>query len=168
MAAAVVAWLAVLPAGGAGSLAEAIKAAYLVKFAPFVGWPAVAMQPAQEPFFICVIGGDPFGPDLEQAIAGQRVGGKPVAVRHMPQADRASRCHIAFVSGPQPAVRAALSTLRGSPVLTVTDDSATPGVIDFQILQNRVRFRVDEHSATENGLTISSKLLSLAASVRRE
>jgi hypothetical protein len=39
-------------------------------------------------------------------------------------------------------------------------------MINFIVADNRVRFEIDEAAARRNGLQISSKLLSLAASVR--
>jgi hypothetical protein len=75
-------------------------------------------------------------------------------------------CQIAYLGGSraQP-VKEALRVLRGAPVLTVTDGPAAPGVVDFAIADSRVRFRIDEATATDDGLTISSKLLGLALSV---
>jgi hypothetical protein len=54
-------------------------------------------------------------------------------------------------------------------VLTVTDsarDEPARGIINFLIQNNRVRFEIDNGAAAESGLTISSKLLSLAVSVK--
>jgi hypothetical protein len=54
-------------------------------------------------------------------------------------------------------------------VLTVTDVTAatTAGVIiRFVIKDSRVRLDIDDQAAAQGGLTISSKLLSLALSVR--
>ncbi len=56
--------------------------------------------------------------------------------------------------------------LKGTPVLPVTDASDTPGMIDFVLVQGHVRFRADDAAAAEAGLTISSKLLDLATSVK--
>ena len=152
---------------GQESLETAVKASYLAKFAPFVEWPAAAAPPAG-PFTICVIGQDPFGPLLDRAIAGQALGGQPLAVERLKAAESGapSRCRIAFLGGSrgQP-VKAALKALHGAPVLTVTDAADSPGVIDFVVSQGRVRFRVDDRLAADDGLTISSKLLSLATSV---
>jgi hypothetical protein len=52
-------------------------------------------------------------------------------------------------------------------VLVVTDSAngADRGQIHFAIDQNRVRFHVDDAAAKKAGLTISSRLLSLALSV---
>jgi len=62
-------WFAAAPTHAQDSLETAVKATYLYKFAPFVTWP---QRPG--PFVICVVGRDPFGPVLDQAVAGQRAG----------------------------------------------------------------------------------------------
>ena len=64
----------------------------------------------------------------------------------------------------------ALRAVRQLPVLTVTDAATGAndrGVIHFAVVDNRVRFHIDEAQAAESGLTISSRLLSVALSVRR-
>jgi hypothetical protein len=49
-------------------------------------------------------------------------------------------------------------------VLTVTDDAhgSSRGVVNFRVLDNRVRFEIDNAAAAHNGLTVSSRLLALA------
>ena len=153
-------------ARGGDSLETAVKASYLAKFAPFVEWPASPDAQPSTPFTICVVGRDPFGPLLDRAVAGQTLGGQPVTVERLRTAEKPSRCRIAFLGGSreQP-VAEALRVLRGAPVLTVTDAAPSPAVIDFVVVNGRVRFRVDDRTAADDGLAISSKLLSLAVSV---
>lgn len=152
----------------AQSLEYPVKATYLYKFAPFVEWPSSAFDGPSAPLVICVAGPDPFGAVLDQAVSGQRLGARPVIVRRAPKADRAAGCHILYISGP--AAAEALSATRGAPVLTVTDSERGPGasrgVIDFVIRDNKVRFQIDDQAAQHNGLSISSKLLSLAVAVK--
>ena len=163
--------LALLVLTGAAGVARAqesqtaVKAAYLYKFAPFVEWPAG--HPTGASFTVCVVGSDPFGSVLDRAVAGQSVGDRPVVVRRLAIAAHDSPCDIAFLGGSRAqGVKEALGVLHGAPVLTVTDGSAAPGVVDFALAQGRVRFRIDDQTAADCGLTISSKLLSLAVSVR--
>jgi hypothetical protein len=143
----------------------AVKAAYLYKLAPFVSWPAASFAGVADPFGICVVGDDPFGPVLDQAVAGQHVDGRAVVVRRMAKADRKTPCQIMYVAGPPTSAKDALQAVAGTPVLTVTDGLAPAGIVDFVMDQGRVRFRLNDQAAAENGLTISSKLLSLAVSV---
>lgn len=143
-------------------LAAAVKATYLYKLAPFVEWPPG--NPAR-PFTICIVGPDPFGPVLDQAIAGQTYSGRPFAVARMATLN-AGACDIVYAGGAPQQVAATLHAAEGHPVLTVTDGSRTPGMVDFMLHNGKVRFRIDQAAAETHGLTISSKLLSLALSVR--
>jgi hypothetical protein len=172
---AMIALLAVVvsePARAEGtSLERAVKATYLYKFAPFVGWPETAFGSPSAPFRVCVAGEDPFGPLLDRAVAGQRIAEHPIEAARLDAIDRASDCHVLFVGGGDPqAIAGTLDRVRGMPVLTVTDQVRDPlakGIINFVLDSNRVRFEIDTNAATENGLAISSKLLSLAVSVRQ-
>ncbi len=163
--------VAILAAGAPPAVADtplelAVKATFLYKFAPFVDWPAAALGPPGSPMAICVVGKDPFDGLLDRAVAGQRLGDHPLVVRRMAVATPKAPCPIMFVGGStaQP-VREALRLEEGTPVLTITDESATPGVIDFVVDDGRVRFRIDDRAAAGNGLTIRAQLLNLATSV---
>ncbi len=169
--------LAIAASGGEGARAQpeppegAVKAGFLFKFGPFVQWPASAFETASSPFVLCVIGDDPFGAALDQASAGQSMGGHPVLVRRAPQVDRGGpACHVLYAAGSKAqSPTEALAAVQGEPVLTVTDEDhgdGSHGVVHFVVQDGRVRFQIDAHAASENGLVISSKLLSLAVDAR--
>lgn len=146
----------------------AVKAAYLYKFAPFVDWPAAAFASASSPFQLCILGRDPFGASLDQTVSGQRVDGHPVMVRRIERVDAASGCHILYLGASRVQTAAeALRAVRGTPILTVADSARDGGaIIKFVVKDNRVRFDIDTAAAAANRVTISSKLLGLATSVR--
>jgi hypothetical protein len=149
--------------------ADAVKATFLYKFVPFVGWPAATFPSPNTPVHICIVGDDPFGPNIERAIAAQTLGPRPIVVTKMPVARPHAGCQVMYIGGSDAqSVGQALKVVRGEPVLTVTDDSAPKGVIDFDVVGGRVRFKIDEQSAAENGLQIRATLLSLAITVTRE
>ncbi|MGZ8186959.1 MAG: YfiR family protein [Methylobacter sp.] len=55
-------------------------------------------------------------------------------------------------------------------MLTVTDaGDSEPGaaIINFVIADSRVRFTINDEAAAQNGLVISSKLMSLALNVKK-
>lgn len=151
-------------------LEAAVKAAFLPKFAPYVSWPPPATPAPGEPYVICVVGRDPLGTLLDDAASGERLGASPIVVRRLERVDRSSACHMAFLggSGRQP-VGAALATLGGAPVLTITDAriARERGMVHFDLKGGRVRFHIDAAAAHRAGLGLSSKLLSLALSVRQ-
>lgn len=151
-------------------LERAIKATYLYKFAPFVDWPPSAFSSPTAPFVLCIVGDSPFGDLLDRAVSGQSVGRHPIAVRRERTIESNPGCNILYAAGSseQP-VAAILAEVRGMPVLTVTDassDGGAAGIIEFVVIDNRVRFDIDTVAAAQNHLAISSKLLSLAAHVR--
>ncbi len=151
------------------SLERAVKATYLWKFAPFVEWPASAFKAPDSPFVICVLGGNPFGSLLDEAVAGQRILGRPVSIRRLSVVSGNSGCQILFEAGSsEQSIAAGLEAVQGTPVLTVTDsqDNGGPkGIINFLIQDGHVRFEINDATASANGLAISSKLLSLAIAV---
>jgi hypothetical protein len=173
--AAVGAALLLATVGGARAQEEtleySVKATYLYKFIPFVEWPPAAFSSVFSPIVICIVGADPFGALLERAVAGQQFGDRLVAIRRLGAVGPGSGCHILYAAGsPAQSAAEALEAVRGEPVLTVTDGSSTAegkGVVHFVVLDNRVRFEIDDQAAAEQGLRISSKLLSLASAVRR-
>lgn len=149
---------------------EAVKATFLPKFARYVGWPAAMQLAPRAPFQLCVIGRDPFGRLLDQAAGAEQIDGHGVTVRRFSSAAGTAGCHLAFVQGAAPAETGRLLlALRNQPVLTVTDARAGPqrGMIHFTIVAGRVRFFIDEAEAAARGLSISSRLLALAAGVRQ-
>jgi hypothetical protein len=149
-----------------------VKATYLVKIQPFISWPATSFPNPGSPFTICVAGQDPFGSLLDRAVAGLTFQNRPIMVRRLPAGAGATGCQILFVASPDPQiVRQTLAAVRGQPVLTVTDaaaDADAQGIINFLVIDDRVRFTIDDDAAEQSGLDISSKLLSLAVSVRHK
>jgi len=152
------------------ALALAVKAAFLYKFEPFVTWPAQAFPAPDSPFNLCVIGADPFGAVLDRAVDGQETAGHRVAVVRLTLLSRDAHCQMLYIApAASPAARELEAAVDGTPVLTVTDsigDPSAKGMINFVIVDNRVRFEIDDAAAKRSGLQISSKLLSLAVSVR--
>ena len=148
-----------------GSVAAAVKATYLVKFAHYVAWPATAFSAPNAPLLLCIVGRDPFGAAIDAAARDERVDQHPVIIRRLPAIDRTVGCHIAFVAGG--AAAKGLPVFDGAPVLSVTDAAETRarGVLSFALRDGHVGFDVDDRLAARGGLAINSRLLSIAWSV---
>jgi hypothetical protein len=162
LATALVAALLVIPARAAAPTEYQVKAVFLYNFSRFVEWPQSAFADPKAPFVLGVFGFDPFGRDLDEAVRGESVRGRPLVVRRVRSAAEAGDCQIVFIhrseSGRLPALLAALD--RRS-TLTVSDsDEADVGVMIRLITQQgRIRLRIDVDSARAAQLTISSNLL---------
>ncbi len=155
---------------GQDSLEYPVKAAFLVKFGAFVDWPAAAFASPASPLQLCLIGDDPVGPALERAASGQQIGGRAIEVRRLKAVRPDSGCHIVYLASSEaPRLPQLVEPLRGSSVLTVSDvkpPAPAVGIINFVIKDERVRFDIDDEAAMQNQLVISSKLLSVALSVK--
>lgn len=103
---------------------------------------------------------------LDRAAQTQTAYGRPLMVRRPTTAEAATGCHILYVGQGGGAMMAATAGRSG--LLLVTDGAAAParGTIHFVVSDARVRFHIDQQAATRGGLSISSRLLNLALSVR--
>lgn len=167
-------WLSLAPvAVAAGPSEYEVKAAFLFNFAKFVTWPPQAFSSADDPIVLGVLGEDPFGAELARLAAGLRVQGRSISILPGATAAQLAGCHIVFISpSERDRVRQIVDALReaDSHALTVGEsDGFLPagGMIRFVVVQNKVRFEIHPKAAARAGLTISSKLLSLAVNSRR-
>lgn len=147
----------------------AVKAAFLTKFPAYVDWPASLRLAPNAPITLCVVGGDPFGRTIEEAVRGQQIDRHPLVLKRMTNAAGADGCQVAFVDGTAAHSTAdLLHALQGKPVLTVTDghDGPERGMIHFVVDGGRVRFHIDQAAAESSGLGLSARLLAIALSVR--
>jgi hypothetical protein len=146
-----------------------VKAAFLYNFGKFVKWPNGEIP---QSFTICVLGKDPFGPELDSIVSGELVDGKPVAVRRIGGIQDAVGCRILFIStSEQNRLGLILSAVSKMPVLTVSDIPdfiERGGIIQFVLVNGRVRFDVNLGSAEYSGLGMSSELLKVAQRVKRK
>lgn len=152
------------PARTAPAQGRALEAAYLFKLTPFVDWPANVFLSPGDPFRLCVVGEDPFGAVLDQAGQGQMAGLRSISIVRLKTATPGDHCQLMFVAGDPQFVSQSLAAVSGSPVLTVTDrQSGDKGVVNFVADEKRVRLEIDQQAAIKNHLSVSSKLLDIAA-----
>ena len=149
-----------------------VKAIYLYNFGKFVQWPeARATREQPGPFLICVLGKDPFGSLLESTIKGEDVNGMNLSAKRVSNAADTAGCRILFISSSEAdRVGKILEELHSKPILTVSDIANfcdRGGMIQFELKEEKVRFAVNMTAAEKAGLTLSSQLVKVATSVRR-
>lgn len=140
-----------------------VQAVFLFNFSRFVEWPPQAFAAANEPFVIGIVGSDPFGAHLDEAIHNERINGHPLTVRRFRSISEVDNCQILFIDQSEiPRLGQILALLDHHSTLTVSqaDGAAQRGVmIQFANENSRIRLRINVDSARAAGLTISSKLL---------
>ena len=146
-----------------------VKAAFVYKFCDYVEWPPGAFPAADSPLVFGVIGADALADELARLTAGRTVGGRAIVVRKLAPGQAWTGLHVAFVGGDDPdLLAAALAAGAGRPVLTVTEareDAASRGMINFVLVDDKVRFDVAVPPADSARLKISSRLLAVARRV---
>lgn len=143
-----------------------VKAVFLFNFGQFVVWPTQVLPDVQTPLIIGVLGDDPFGAYLDEAVQGEALQNHPVVVQRYRRAVDIETCHILFISRTETdQLEQILTTLQDRHILTVSDITRFTrrgGMIRFLTQQNKIRLQINVEAAKTAGLTISSKLLKLA------
>jgi hypothetical protein len=148
-----------------------VKAAFLYNFARFVEWPATSFSSPTAPIVICILGPNPFGQALDDAIHGKMLAGRPFAVRLISDLPPKYGCQILFVnSSDRKHFRSMVGSFKGGAILAVGDSPGfidDGGIINFKLEGDKIRFEINVEAAEQAQLSISSKLLSLAQIVRK-
>lgn len=146
-----------------------VKAAFLHRFSSYVEWPATVM--AAPRFVIAVLGATSVADNLERALARRELKGRPAEVRRVSDIRAARQAHIVYVGREHAAeLDTLLPLLDARPLLIVTDARnglEAGGMLNFRLIERRVRFEVALDTAERAGLSISADLLAVALHVRR-
>lgn len=156
--------------GGSQALERRVKAAFLYKFLGYAEFPAQSFADAAAPLTIAVVGSDDMAAELARIVAGRVIAGRPIAVRAVREHEAPPPVHLLFVAGAD-SDRAG-RVLRAAPgaYLTVTecDGGLRYGsVINFRIVDERVRFDVSLDAAEKKNVKLSSRLLTVANRVQK-
>lgn len=145
-----------------------LKAALLYRFTGYVEWPPGAFERPDSPLVIGVAGADAFSNELAKLVEGRTVGGRQVTVRRVHRGNEIAGLHVLFIGRSDIRPADVLTSAKGKPVLTVTEseDAFTLGsMINFVIVDDKVRFDVALRRAELANLKISARLLSVARKV---
>ena len=141
-----------------------VKAAFIYNFARYIQWPKES--DTNKPFVIGVIGKDPFGVVLDDSVHGQKVQGRPVAIKRFTKIDDVPDCDILFVSASESGrLQQIFTALHHAPVLTIGDVdqfAQVGGMINLTTEDKRIRFEVNVQAIERAGLKAGSQLLRLA------
>jgi YfiR/HmsC-like len=144
----------------------ALKSVFLYNFCHFIEWPDSAFTSPNEPFVIGIVGDDPFGSSLKEAVAGENYRNHPIVIEHYRSAKEIKRCHLLFVAKSENShFDAILGALNSKSVVTVgeTEDFLDHGgMIALPTDRNRVRLRIKPATMRAANLSVSSKLLRVA------
>jgi hypothetical protein len=134
-----------------------------------VEWPASPNAPERPTFGIAVAGSEGEAEIVQRAAAGENVNGRTIRVRRLAAGEAPQDEHVVYVTRSQATRAAELRTVaedRGMLLVTETAESgAGAGMVNFVIVDNKVRFDVDLAEAQAARLKLSGRLLSVARRV---
>ena len=149
----------------------ALKAAVIYNITKFVEWPPNAFKSASDPLDVCLIGEDPFGDALVEALSGKLHENRSFAVRNLRDIGSVRDCQVLFVSASeQKRFRSILEEASSHATLTIGDSdgfTAAGGIVNLRIEQLKIRIQVNLAAAERSRIRISSRLLSLAEIVEK-
>ena len=153
------------PAQAPASREYQLKAIFLYNFSQFVTWPAATFSSEEAPMVIGIVGTDPFGSYLEEAIAGEKMNGHPLTIERYSSIEEIGACQILFVNLADPVKREqAIAAVSEKSVLTVSNAPGflqEGGMIRFFTRQGKLKLEVNLETTKAANLEISSKLLRL-------
>jgi len=142
-----------------------VQAVYLFDFAKFVRWP----EADHGALTICVAGPKVYTDTLTRLVKGEQINSRPLAVRAVQTPEDEADCAIVFIeNAAKDHTDGLLAATAGKPVLTVSDIPGFldhGGMIQFLVIDKRVRFSVDLRPAVHSGIGLSSELLKVAVNV---
>lgn len=148
-----------------------LKAAFLYNFSKFVQWPPERFSDEKSPIVIAVLGNNPFGDELENAVRGRLINGRPIVVKIIDSLDQVGTAQVLFVDAKEELrLGDSLALLHRAGVLTVGETrrfAAMGGIITFTLAEDKVRFEINQLAGEQAGLKINAQLLKLATPVRK-
>jgi hypothetical protein len=147
---------------------DAVKAAFLYRFAGYVDWPAAALSDPQ--FTIAVLDADGVATELGRLLQNRQIQNRPAQVRSIKNIREVNNAQMLYIgTAYREDLRRAVASVGGKPVLVVT--SADAGLdagssVNFLLIDQRVRFEISVDAAQSAGLRVASELLAVAVRVR--
>lgn len=146
---------------------DSVKAAFLYHFSTFVVWPESAR--GERDFVIAVLGDDEIAEELSRYLPGHSIQGRPMRARRLDSIEDLGEADVLFIgAGRNHALARDLEAIGDRPVLVVTDAEGAldkGSMINFRIVEERVRFEISLPAAERSGLVLSSRLLAAAMHV---
>lgn len=153
--------------GGAAPVMErSVKAAFLYKFLGYLEFPS---DPGPS-LVVGVLGADDVAAELAQITSGRNVGSRSITVRKLAEGEALAGLNLLFVGADAslPAVSLRSAEKNGTVTVTEQEDGLQIGsVINFRLVDERVRFEVSLPAAERCNVRLSSRLLSVAYHVQK-
>ena len=144
-----------------------IKAALIINFARHCDWPPKMFDKRQNKIVLTILGSDPFGQVIDDAVRGRTVQGKYFEVRRVSDIRDLRGSHIIFISQSERnnirKIIEYIKSFRRSSVLTIGDEidgfCKKGGIIN---ILDDYTFNANWDAASDQGIILDNRLLNIA------
>jgi hypothetical protein len=154
-------------ASTAGVSEDAVKSAYLYRFAGYVEWPSPRPNPGR--FTIAVMEAPQIARELRHLLPTHPIKHEIADVLEVASVAELGTASMVYVRGDSGLLRDVLLAIGTRPVLVVSDQDdglAEGAALNFVAAEHRIRFEISLAAADRVHLTISSELLAVAIRVQ--
>jgi hypothetical protein len=144
-----------------------VKSAFLYNFTKFIEWPVSDVT--RSDFVMCVAGNSQFHTKLIETVGNKKNHNQPISFNLIRHPSEARNCQLVFLGFTEPEVlRDWIGSMSELAVLTVSDKQDfinVGGMIQFVIVDGKIRFDINQSVAKSLRIKVSSRLLGLARNV---
>ncbi|WP_045222765.1 YfiR family protein [Desulfonatronum thioautotrophicum] len=145
---------------------DVVKVGFIFNFLKFVEWPNDDTNDGS--LQVCALGRTPLGGNLAM-MQSRTVQGREIRVSQSSFLNELFGCHVLFIADSEKnRVKEILASVKEKTVLTVSDIPdfiIAGGMIGLNVVEDRIRFEINNAAAQHSNLHISSQLLNLALKV---
>jgi len=129
-----------------------VEAVFLFNFTQFIEWPSNAFSEPQTPLIIGVLGKNPFGNYLNEAVLNEKADNHPLIVQYYNTAEEISSCHILFINLNETKTKEVIGNLKGKSTLTVSNAGSflkQGGMIRFFTRNDKINDLIQKYADTK-------------------
>jgi hypothetical protein len=146
-----------------------VKSLFTLNFIRYIGWPAEATQ---GDFVIGVLKNSVMANQLKEKTVGKKFGYQTIVIKEFRNVDEITNCQILYVDGivnyaKNAAVISGKLNNNHSLIITEDADAINKGsMINFVIVEDKLKFEVSAANAEKSGLKFSNTLLSMNNAIK--
>ncbi len=141
------------------------QAMFIFNFSRLIEWP---VSYRTGPFIIGVLGTSSVAEELDLYTKGKKVGTQEIQIMRYKTAQEITSCHILFVPFARSKQLGEISAaIQGKSTLIITEKNGAlneGSVINFIVLEDKLKFELKAENANRMGIKVSSKLEEMALS----
>ena len=145
------------------------KSLFTLNFIRYIGW---ADEAKEGDFVIGVLKNSSIASQLEKNVVGKKVGYQTIVIKEFKNVDEITNCNIIYVGESinySKHSNTISQKLNNKNTLIITEDNnaiSNGSMINFVIVDNKLKFEVSSTNATKSGLKFSNTLMALTNAIK--